>query len=60
MLASKAVALANGKTYVTHEDVQRVSLPVLRHRVILNYQARLAGLSEDQVLLELFEEVELI
>ncbi len=60
MLASKAVALAEGRTYVTHEDVQRVALPVLRHRVILNYQAKLSGLSEDQVLLELFEEVKLV
>ena len=60
MLASKAVALAQGRTYVTHEDVQRIALPVLRHRVILNYQARLAGLTEDHVLLELFETVELI
>lgn len=60
MLGSKAVALAEGRNYVTHEDVQRVALPVLRHRVILNYQARLAGLTEDQVLLELFETVPLV
>lgn len=60
MLASKAVALAEGREFVTHEDVQKVSLSVLRHRVILNYQAKLSGLSEDQVLLELFEEVKLV
>jgi len=60
MLASKAVALATGRKYVTHEDVQKVALPVLRHRVILNYQAKLAGLTEDQVLLSLFETVSLV
>lgn len=60
MLASKAVALVEWRSYVTHEDVQRVALSVLRHRVILNYQAKLSGLSEDQVLLELFETVKLI
>lgn len=60
MLASKAVALAQGRKHVTHEDVQRVALSVLRHRVILNYQAKLSGLTEDQVLLELFEAVPLI
>ncbi len=60
MTASKAVALAEGRTYVTHEDVQRVALPVLRHRVILNYQAKLSGLSEDEVLLELFSWVKLV
>ena len=60
MTASKALALCEGRTYVTHEDVQRVALPVLRHRVILNYQAKLSGLTEDQVLLELFGEVKLV
>lgn len=60
MLASKAVALATGRTYVTHEDVQKVALPVLRHRIILNYQAKLAWLTEDQVLLSLFETVALV
>jgi len=60
MLASKAVALSAGRNYVMHEDVQKVALPVLRHRVILNYQAKLAGLTEDQVLLSLFEMVSLV
>jgi len=60
MTASKALALCEGRTYVTHEDVQRVALSVLRHRVILNYQAKLSGLTEDQVLLELFAEVKLV
>jgi MoxR-like ATPase len=60
MQASKAVALAEWRAYVTHEDVQRVALPVLRHRVILNYQAKLSGLTEDQVLLSLFETVSLV
>ncbi len=60
MLASKAVALVEGRPYVTHEDVQRVALSVLRHRLILNYQAKLSWMSEDQVLLELFSEVKLV
>ena len=60
MITSKALAFCSGRNYVTHEDVQRVALPVLRHRIILNYQARLAGLNEDQVILELFEGVNLM
>ena len=60
MITSKALAFCSGRNYVTHEDVQRVALPVLRHRIILNYQARLAGLNEDQVILELFEGVKLM
>ena len=60
MVASKAVALATGRKYVTHEDVQKVALPVLRHRIILSYQAKLAWLTEDQVLLDLFASIPLI
>ena len=60
MVASKALAVVTGKTYVSHEEVQRVALAVLRHRVILNYQAKVSGLTEDEVLLELFSGVKLV
>jgi len=40
MTASKALALCQGRNFVTHEDVQRVALAVLRHRIILHYQAK--------------------
>jgi len=59
MTASKALAFAEGRDYVIHEDIQRVALPVLRHRVVLEYQARMSGLSPDQVLLDLFAGISL-
>lgn len=59
MNASKAVAFCEGRDYVTHDDVQKVALTVLRHRVILSYEAKMEGLHEDQVLLELFKTVKL-
>lgn len=60
MIASKALAFVEGKEYVTHEDVQKVALSVLRHRIVLNYDAKIEGLSEDGVLLSLFAECDLV
>lgn len=59
MLASKAVAFAEWRNFVTHADVQRVALSVFRHRIALSYQAKIDGLDEDRVLLDLFAQVSL-
>lgn len=59
MLASKAVAFAEWRDFVTHTDVQRVALSVFRHRIVLSYQAKIDGLDEDRVLISLFAEVPL-
>lgn len=60
MIAAKALAFVEGKEYVTHEDVQKVALSVLRHRIVLSYDAKISWLTEDGVLLELFGEVRLV
>lgn len=49
-IASKAEALMNGRDYVTPEDVQVVSYPILRHRIILNYEAEAEGITTDKVI----------
>lgn len=59
MTASKALAFCEGRDYVMHDDVQRVSLPVLRHRVVVSYEAKMEGLEVDEILVKLFEEVKL-
>ncbi len=59
MLASKAVARLAGRNYVTHEDVQRVLLLVLRHRVILTYEAQISKRSVDELLIEVISGVSL-
>jgi|GEM_PF-1954254 len=59
MTGAKALAFVEGKEYVTHEDVQKVALSVLRHRIVLSYDAKISGLTEDGVLLELFGQVHL-
>lgn len=59
MTASKALAFCEGRDYVTHDDVQRVSLPVLRHRVVMTYEAKMEGLEVDEILTTLFEMISL-
>ena len=57
VLAAKVRALLEGRFNVSFEDVRRVYLPALRHRVIPNFEAQAEGISSDQVLLELLDAV---
>lgn len=49
-LAAKSRALMQGRYHVTTEDLHTLALPVLRHRVLTNYQAESDGMSVDAVL----------
>jgi MoxR-like ATPase len=48
-IASKAEALMKGRDYVVPQDVQAVVYPVLRHRIILNYEAEAESITTDKV-----------
>jgi MoxR-like ATPase len=54
-LAAKARALMQGRYHVTEDDLRMLALPVLRHRVLTNYQAESDGRSVDEVLREVVE-----
>ncbi len=56
-LASKVRALLEGRYNVSFEDVRRVFLPAMRHRVILNFEAEAEGINTDQILLDILENV---
>jgi MoxR-like ATPase len=56
-LAAKVRALLEGRYNVSFEDVRRVYLPTLRHRVLLNFEAQAEGVETDTVLLEILEKV---
>jgi MoxR-like ATPase len=51
-LAAKARALMDGRYHVTEDDLRTLALPVLRHRVLTNYQAESDGMSVDAILKE--------
>jgi len=56
-LASKVRALLEGRYNVSFEDVRRVYLPGLRHRVILNFEAQAEAIDTDHVLLDILEKL---
>jgi MoxR-like ATPase len=56
LLAAKARALLQGHYHVTTADIAALALPVLRHRVLTNYQAESHGKSVDDVLRSLLAE----
>ncbi len=45
VLGAKARALLRGRSHVSFEDIQALSLPVLRHRVLINYRAEAEGVT---------------
>ncbi len=54
---ARARALMEGRSYVVPEDVKAVALPVLRHRIVLSYEAESEELSSDEVVSQLLSVV---
>ncbi|MFZ5829194.1 MAG: AAA family ATPase [Planctomycetota bacterium] len=52
----KSLAAMDGRFSVGIEDVQRIAIPVLRHRVSANFQAQAEGLSTEDLILRLVKE----
>jgi len=50
ILAAKARALINGKNHVSSDDIRAIAAPVLRHRVILSFEAEREGLTVDDAI----------
>lgn len=57
-LASKAHAFLRHRGHVTPDDVKAVGLDVLRHRVILTYEAEAENLTSDDIVRQIFDQVE--
>ena len=56
--AAKAHAFLRHRGYVTPEDVYAVGMDVLRHRVIVSYEAEAEEVSSEQIIKQVFEGVE--
>ena len=57
LLAGKARAVLHGRPAVCLEDVRAVAAPVLRHRILVNFQADADGIDADQIVTRLLEAV---
>ena len=57
-LAGKGLAVLRGRPYVTPDDVRDMAAPVLRHRVILNPEAEIEGMTADRCVERVLERVE--
>ncbi|HLC84403.1 MAG TPA: MoxR family ATPase [Candidatus Nanoarchaeia archaeon] len=55
VLASKARALIDGRKFVSKNDINEMALPILRHRIILNFEAERQGLTVDDVIKKLLK-----
>ncbi|WCE32321.1 AAA family ATPase [Vibrio sp. SCSIO 43137] len=54
---ARAHAWLSGRDYVTPEDVQKMAFPVLRHRLLLSYQAQAENIHPNQVITQLIAQV---
>jgi MoxR-like ATPase len=55
ILAAKARAVLHGRYYVSCEDVRAVASPVLRHRIITNFNAEAEGIKPDDIVRKLID-----
>lgn len=59
MNASKAIAAMNGRDFVTPDDILEVVSPVLRHRIILSPDKEMEGVSEDSVIKQIVQSLDI-
>jgi MoxR-like ATPase len=57
-VASKAYAFLKGRGYVTPQDVKSIGMDVLRHRVIITYEAEAEEMTAEKVIQNIFDNIE--
>ncbi len=57
IMAAKAHAMINGQTYVGCQNVAAVALAIMRHRIAINFTAQSEGITADDVVRKIIEEV---
>jgi MoxR-like ATPase len=56
--AAKAWAFMQGRGYVTPQDIKTIGMDVLRHRVIVTYEAEAQEMSADEILVRIFDKID--
>ena len=57
LLASKARALIKGRNHVSNEDIDDMAYPILRHRIILNFEAERKGMTTDDAIKHILDKI---
>jgi MoxR-like ATPase len=57
-LAARAYAFLQGRAYVTPQDIKTIAPTVLRHRIILTYEAEAEDIATDQIIGTIFDSVQ--
>ena len=57
ILASKARALIEGRNHVSNDDLNILAYPILRHRIILNFEAERKGMTQDDAIKQILDKV---
>jgi MoxR-like ATPase len=57
MNAARALALFDGRTFVTPEHIQEIAVPAIAHRMIMDAQARFAGRTAQQIVEDILKTV---
>ena len=58
VLAAKARALMQRRYHVTYDDIAALVRPILRHRILLNFQAESDKLTQDDILKRLLDTIQ--
>lgn len=56
--AAKVFALLHGSAYVTPQDIKSIGMDILRHRLILSYEAEAENIISDDIINKIFDKVE--
>ena len=57
IMAAKARALIKGRNHVSNEDINEMVYPILRHRIILNFEAERKGMGTDDAIKHIIDKV---
>ena len=57
ILAAKARSLIKGRNHVSNEDINEIAYPILRHRIILNFEAERKGMTTDDAIKHILDKV---
>lgn len=57
VLGSKVLALLDGRSHVSVEDLKKIALPALRHRILLNFEGQAEGMTTDMILNDILDTI---